>query len=85
MAQTPRSYKTGDKWSYTSSFGFEDLAPVSYTHLDVYKRQGELLGIALLDSLIVTPQGAFYSAAEESFGQLTPAPRERREEVADGP
>lgn len=21
-----RSYKTGDKWSYTSSFGFEDLA-----------------------------------------------------------
>lgn len=46
---------------------------------------GELLGIPLLDSLIVTPQGAFYSAAEESFAQLTPAPRERRVEVGDGP
>lgn len=45
---------------------------------------GELLGVTLLDALIVTPQGDFYSATEECFGK-TALLLDRALEVADGP
>ena len=46
------------------------------------REAGTLLGIELLDSVIVTPHGAYSSGAEGRVGQL---PVAQAKEVADGP
>ena len=43
---------------------------------------GSLLGIEVLDSIIVTPQGVYFSASDGCTGQLN---RTQVPEVADGP
>lgn len=46
------------------------------------REAGTLLGIELLDALIVTPNGAYYSASECRVGQVAVL---QAKEVADGP
>lgn len=46
------------------------------------REAGKLLGIEILDSIIVTPHGAYYSLCDGHLGQLSIA---EAKEVADGP
>jgi len=46
------------------------------------REAGKLLGIEILDSIIVTPHGAYYSLCDGHVGQLAIA---EAKEVADGP
>ena len=46
------------------------------------REAGKLLGIEVLDAIIVTPQGVYFTASAGTLGQVRPL---RAKEVADGP